>query len=242
MLFSTPMVQAIIAGNKTQTRRVLSTQPDDSCYYQLSIKDGILEIDYNAGDDNPKLKCPYGKPGDILWVREMLYQEGELGLKYVAGNEWIDNDTIPENHNAYRNYSHCNIPSIHMPKWASRIWLQIESTRIERLNDISEEDAIDEGIEPDPTGLSIDIVNGHEVEVMNYRNYSKTGYRYIKPIDSYRTLWDSINAKPTNKQPTTNNDWNSNPWVWVITFKVLSTTGRPESLPGVKPHSKTIVA
>ena len=187
ILFSTDMVRAILAGTKTQTRRV--------------VKGGAA---VKAGS-----RCPYGEVGDLLWVREMLYQEGELGLKYVAGNEWIDNDTIPENHNAYRNYAHCNIPSIHMPKWAARIWLQIEDFRIERLQDISEAGARAEGIEE--LGLySFPI----------YRDYLNTGidgYQY-EP-NSFRSLWTLINGR---------HSWDANPWVWVLTFNVISISGKPD--------------
>lgn len=156
----------------------------------------------------------YKPIGSILYVRETLRQHGELGLEYLANAEWIDEDIIPESHKPYRNYACCNIPSIYMPKWAARIWEEVVSVRVERLQDITEEDAIAEGIEPDVTGLSL-TEDGREV--MNYYNYAKEGYRYVPPIESYKSLWESINGPGS---------WDLNPWVWRIETKILST-GRP---------------
>jgi len=206
ILYSTPMVQAKLAGRKTVTRRILKEQPDNECYFEIQIGhcDGVFGvlIDYNQGDENPFVRCPYGGPGDILWAREAfqyvdIYPEPDIfGLYLYKAN----GDKGP-----FR-------PSIHMPKDAARIWEEVVSIRVERLHDITEEDAIKEGIIQDC-------------------DYGTTGYRnYLKPDEtvsdicakeSYQTLWESINGKGS---------WDINPWVWVIETKILSTTGRPANL------------
>ena len=125
ILFSAPMVRAILDGNKTQTRRVVKLKPD--------YMETFLRL------PNKVACCPYGQPGGRLWVRE-TFEDCESALHscvlYRAdggtpGTKWT--------------------PSIHMPRWASRITLEITGVRVERLQDISEEDAISEGT-PFPCG------------------------------------------------------------------------------------------
>src|SRR5690606_15238805 len=103
ILFSTPMVKAILDGNKTVTRRIIKVQPDADSYFEMKLQDGVLEIDYNQGDKNPKIECPYGKPGDILWVREnfqvldywqdsksiqVMYDGGATQICQLTDDEW----------------------------------------------------------------------------------------------------------------------------------------------------------
>jgi hypothetical protein len=170
ILFSTPMVQAILDGRKTMTRRVMKVQPEAFC----------------GGVMRPLLTtCPYGWIGDRLWVRE-TWQQGQrngsdLVLFYKASHEKEVDEDIKWK------------PSIFMPRWASRITLEITGVRVERLQEIKEKDAKAEG---SPT--------------LKGCQHTLKGYRYLL---SFERLWDSINGK---KYP-----WSSNPWVWVIKFKKL---------------------
>lgn len=214
ILYSTPMINAKLEGRKTQTRRIIKT-PRGACgFYVVKNKHtgevtSVLAHDENERTERPDgrewvIKCPYGAVGDVLYAREMIYQEGELGLKYVADNEPINNDIIPEDHRPYRNYAHCNIPSIHMPKYLARIWDRITDIRVERLQDISVEDCIAEGVRFDEDSgyffVGDDIMSGDAQEC-------------------YRLLWININGQES---------YDSNPFVWVLKTETLSTTGKPE--------------
>ena len=179
ILYSTEMVKAILAGKKTQTRRVMNPQP--------------LQADINAVPTNGWNSVipmnPYGMPGDMLWVREqfvawsLMWKLGQQKGFYYRAN-------FPSDYKASWKWK----PSIHMPKAAARIWLQITDIRIERLQEISEEDAIDEGV--------------------NLADSTK----WFKHTHVFQELWEKINGPES---------WNANPYVWVIQFKVLSTTGKP---------------
>jgi hypothetical protein len=219
ILFSTPMVQALLAGRKTQTRRIVKEKA-------VPVRDEIIDgkrMMKPAGwpllpESEYKEKfCNYGKPGDMLWVRETLFQNGELGLEYVADKEWISEDIIPDDYGPYGgDYAFRNIPNIHMPKWAARIWLQVEDVRVERLHDISEEDAIAEGCESRfhrCGGFGYYEAGG---ETQSCECLSWEGGRYYM---GFKDLWGEINGAES---------WDANPWVWVVTYKVLSTTGKPE--------------
>lgn len=259
ILMSTPMVQAILAGRKTQTRRLnglheVNQNPDRwyiahvGQYYTKTkgVKnakglDDLVEpsawvlFKKKNSEQTCIVKCPYGNAfeSNLLWVRE-TFSEKKGRLIYRA-NVCSKHD-LPDGFNWK--------PSIFMPKAAARVWLQLESIRVERLQQITEQDAIAEGIEPDPTGMEIKIVNGKEVEYINYKNYAPVTrlfkYKYIEPIPSYQSLWDSINKKPAtgNQQPAT--DWQSNPYVWVLTYKVLSTTGKPQPRPEEAIHKPLV--
>lgn len=232
ILYSTPMTQAKLAGRKTQTRRIMRVQLscDHSGYVEADWKDKPIqwsEIGLKHGKaycsccgngvelskDWSGLNCPYGKPGDILWARETLIQNGELGLEYFADREAIDESLIPIDYGPYGGtYSFRNIPNIHMPKWAARIWERITDIRVERLQDISEEDAIAEGIERTATIIDTEY----------YANYGDEDIgTSLHPIESYRTLWQSINGPDS---------WELSPWVWVIETETLSLNGRPKNL------------
>lgn len=211
LLFSTPMVQALLAGRKTQTRRIIKhkLQPvrDEVISSRRMVKPSgwpLMNI-----DEYTERFCPYGKPGDVLWVRETLYQNGELGLEYVADKECIDEAIIPNDHKPYRNYAFCNIPCIHMPKWAARIWLQVTDIRVERLQDITQEDAQAEGMTTAPHRCP-----GWKNSLHDFKDC------FICP---FKVLWNQING-------ANGHQWDKNEWVWVISFKGLSTTGKPSLL------------
>jgi hypothetical protein len=208
ILFSAPMVRAIRSGIKTQTRRVLKTEP---------IYDGRFaggwKLQGKAGREaalcSPMIAdlCPYGQPGDQLWVRETHAIVPRTAYAHSEGVQQTLRPDDPYEHDAaiYREgWTRSNSgfrwrPSIHMPRWASRITLEITSVRVERLQDISEADCIAEGIE----GTYLE-------EIQVWRDYQHEGKVFLSARHSYISLWESINGPGS---------WDANPWVWVVEFK-----------------------
>lgn len=204
IIFSTPMVQAIIEGRKTMTRRIVNTTMHgwDAQKMQFTIVENHKSETigcqaYFKDKENHfhlGIKCPYGQPGDVLWVRETWTEtqvRDEEGWFYVFkadGDDWA----APWK------------PSIHMPKAACRIFLEITSVRVERLLSISHKDAICEGVL-------------FEKICQFYFNYLTSKYLSKTAISSFASLWVSINGRDS---------WNSNPFVWVIEFKKVS---KPEN-------------
>jgi hypothetical protein len=201
ILFSGEMVRAILAGSKTQTRRIMKPQPDseptavESVALTKTNRNGIAspgkEV-FGAYGDDWFCKCPYGAPVDRLWVREtwaVVPRVTDDGTKHKAkgdgtGATWrADWNGNPSGFKWK--------PSIHMPRWASRITLEITDIGVERLNQISEADAEAEGYP------------GTEVEGKHVP-WSRTGW--------FESLWESINGLGS---------WEKNPWVWVVTFEVV---------------------
>jgi hypothetical protein len=193
ILFSTEMVQAILAGRKTQTRRVakISSQmaPKDIQY----LENALPRFQFKSGYMSWQIECPYGKVGDILWVRETLEQSVTGGALYRAGgkvgeplaeNEFVSWDDFSKSRKV--------IPSIHMPKDAARIWLRIKDVRVERLQDISGIDACYEGI---------NLTNIRSCSLFESWGAAKK---------MFSALWQSINGTES---------WSANPWVWVIEFE-----------------------
>lgn len=206
ILFSTDMVKAIMAGRKTMTRRVMKPQPI-SQDIEMTFEEDRPVMKYGETGKRIAPVPPYGWQGDLLWVKETW-----------ALNESWDHDSVDKPKHFYKASSLNNRkwrPSIYMPKDAARIWLKITNIDVERLQDIIHQDAVAEGIEPigkNCEGATI---------FRNYENppdYIATGE--LSPRLSFCSLWDSINDKPDK-------NWNANPWVWVVSFKVLSTTGKP---------------
>lgn len=201
ILFSTEMVQAILEGRKTQTRRVVKPQ----------FKEGYTPKIYKGNDERWHVESRKSRTelefidwnvlqkGTILWVRETwfstrsdnkeLLEIGYTGhIKYKA-----DNNYDPVKDCVGRSWK----PSIYMPKSAARIFLKITNVRVERLNNISEYDAICEGVE------LLKSTN-------KYRDYEDCHNHFNHARISFASLWNSINTKLT---------WRSNPWVWVIEFE-----------------------
>lgn len=246
ILFSGPMIRAILAGTKTQTRRIVKGPNADIVNdYELrglqDYPDGTTRAVFDHHTEEPfSVRCPYGKPGDRLWVKETwgLFDRTSFGgaegygVAWRAthpgledGVEWIDGpddwgypqapaspSLVPRD--TWR-------PSIHMPRWASRLTLEVTDRRVERLHDISEEDAIAEGVERP-------VVDGH---VLGWENYLWHGNRdapqkYRDAWEwqystygadrenaarlSFSSLWASINGPES---------WAANPWVWVVSFR-----------------------
>lgn len=191
ILFSGEMVQAILDGRKTQTRRVINPQ---------ALLDNKTRV-------NACYECPYGAPGDLLWVREtwraVELDNGNDGILYRADNHFksIENSQAAADLwcDAYADRKHGNKwrPSIFMPRWASRIALAVTDVQVERLQEISEEDAIAEGLQK-------------EVISVGYQNDSVT----LRARPKFVYLWDKINSDRGYS-------FESNPWVWVISFKVV---------------------
>jgi len=206
IIFSTEMVQAILNGSKTQTRRVVKPQPkhhyDNNCK-----KPGWFDTGGNrwackgcGGEIKPftggsKIRAPY-QPGDIVWVRETWLKNAPGGVtKY-----FYKADKHPEEVIGQMNaFGYKWRPSIHMPRKAARLFLRVKNVRVERLQDITEADAIAEGI--------------RQVDSRKWESSFRLGW-FDSPILAFKQLWDSINAKRGF-------GWEINPWVWVIDFEVM---------------------
>ena len=207
ILFSSSMVLAILEGRKTQTRRVVKPQP-----WRNSVGQWLWErrkgeqIPFNP-DLNEKLYprtklqhvCPYGVPGDALWVKETFQETAAMNICHKADSEVVYRATDPD----WEEYDGWKWrPSIFMPRKFSRITLEVKEVRVERLQDISEEDCLAEGC-PDELGSE----------------YCVDGMSSRKAW--YADLWDSINNQRGH-------GWESNPFAWVITFHAISDETRAE--------------
>lgn len=218
ILFSAPMIQALLDGRKSVTRRIVKPQPSDHHWrslknYELSarvmtgVECSFVRFRHNLSgmphltEDIETVRCSYGKPGDLLWCRETwavgtIYdgvspseinpggKPNWCGIRYAATDERL----------GLRDR-----PSIHMPRWASRVTLEIISVKVERLQDITEEDARAEGI---ADGGCLNCGNPEPC-------------RCAKPSPSPREgfirLWEEINGP---------NSWHLDPWVWALSFRV----------------------
>ena len=197
IIFSGPMVRALLDGSKTQTRRVMKPQLVygtvaglfNSWYLPSGQGGGTL---YPNGKEKILGTCPYGQPGDRLWVRESFCK--------IIGQSggWIETDYQATYTHGFRLGDSLGLkkrwtPSIHMPRAASRITLEITSVRVERLQDISEADALAEGVTDD--GSLVTDLAGND-----------RGGAFA----AFATLWEVINGVGS---------WDDNPWVWVVSFK-----------------------
>lgn len=209
MIFNAEMVRAILSGQKTQTRRIVKNVTSDNCMTLTKPsknRDGV----YTHVMDAPKHGLfPHGTVGDRIWVRETWqgplvdFERSDDLLrnpeKYEKPENCVyeaDGVPAPEFYDADDNLRCCWRPSIHMPIWASRILLEITNVRVERLNDISEQDAIAEGIE-----------RYNDDGIVYYGPYGKGDCR---PERAFSDLWKSIYGDES---------WEKNPWVWCISFK-----------------------
>ena len=225
ILFSAPMIRALLAGTKTQTRRAckLPASPDHLGQWEPFLFGGQGCRDSKGREISGRwtishtrtgavIGCPYGSAGERLWVRETI-RAHEITEAEAAANTWRIGDRLGERSsagldgvvyvadnafreiantreaserwmkvNAYRGLRGAVVPGIHMPRWACRIVLEITDVRVERLQDISEADALAEGVAAHPDG----------------------------PWHAYRSLWTLINGAGS---------WDANPWVWVVSFR-----------------------
>lgn len=223
MLFSGPMVRAILDGRKTQTRRVVKPQPVASqewaggAYFERRVASITQSTPERWGLPLIMQFCPYGQPGDRLWVRESCRGEeltsGTDGVRYRADDAFVPiQNTFAASENwlrlhTYRGHAESVegvwVPSIHMPRWASRITLEITGVRVERLQDISEEDAQAEG-----ALLAAETTESDERLRIECGYYPPSSYAH-----GFRLLWESINGEGS---------WAANPWVWVVEFRRLA--------------------
>ncbi|EIU1679820.1 TPA: hypothetical protein ACRN0B_001619 [Pseudomonas aeruginosa] len=217
ILFTGPMVRAILEGRKTVTRRVVKPQPD----FLGSMVDPNTPFKTLDAGLHARITCPYGEPGDRLWVREtwhvgkphdktapadilapllaegrgitVLYTAGGWQSVGPAGREepiYPDDQPLPD-------WAGKGRPSIHMPRWACRILLEITAVRVERLQDISEEQALAEGVRGEPC----DHARQACADIGCWGDTAKGAFGF---------LWESLNGEGS---------WAENPWVWVVEFK-----------------------
>jgi hypothetical protein len=183
------MVQAILAGRKTMTRRVVKF-PKDYAVDGLVYDNYPYGLKYNStimGGTVQRLE-PRWKVGDVLWVRER-WRKNEIPTGF-AYHFYADDDYRDKDAERWK-------PSIHMPRKACRLFLKVVDVRAERLHDIKEQDALKEGI--------IEIEKDEA-----YFDYMGYGGTYAGPIGSFYSLWQKINGKES---------LDANPWVWVIEFE-----------------------
>lgn len=239
ILFSAPMVRAILEDRKTVTRRAMKIQP--------VLKGNLWEV-YGAGwsdcikcvpampGHSLAIKCPFGQAGDRLWVRETWLPDPDAD--HEAWDDHTDTyvswsgcgsriDGVPS---ALRKPEHCIYregwagsdlvwrPSIHMPRWASRILLEITGVRVERLQDISEDQCVAEGIHP--------VLKTNEHSHQFWRDYHLSGDGsscVYSPRDSFKSLWCHVAGgsfpKGEAAYKASPHSWDADPWVWVIEFK-----------------------
>jgi hypothetical protein len=227
ILFKSEMVRAILEGRKTQTRRIMKPQPVWHRNFWMYDGEPFLSDDTMQSHLLHNVYGVKGSPygavyaddsADHLWVREtwadvrgMGFDEFPMGVSYRA-------DCANASLDVAKSYGVKWKPSIFMPRWASRITLEITDVRVERLQDITETDAIAEGIEAEKlSGFSgywknYEFTTSHprRGEEITDEKHRTVGYK--NPIASYASLWRSINGAES---------WDANPWVWVVEFKHL---------------------
>ncbi|CAB3730338.1 ASCH domain-containing protein [Paraburkholderia rhynchosiae] len=232
ILFSGAMVRALLDGSKTQTRRILKQASGPSLSVDCDDR-GLAELSWLHGDGPghevheriQRVPCPYGEPGDRLWVRESFWGCDAPGYGdqpcVVYDDEWHGKEyRAAEIRPWARKFG--RIPSIHMPRDCSRITLEITGVRVERLQDISEQDALAEGVEspdaerdehdwsicPQCGGTRLYDAIGPNLGVMPDTDCRKCDTHAKR----YRNSWDSLNA-------ARGYGWDTNPWVWIVEFK-----------------------
>lgn len=238
ILFSTPMVKAILEGRKTMTRRIIKSRHESGMFqvatakYEPNVRGyyhnrSVCAVDWDERTvDGGDILCPYGEVGDTIyvretWVRACLSEDGEGPVEgdkwrywYRADDEWTKHDWHNPNVDGPVDAPRWK-PSIHMPREAARIFLKITDIRVERLQDISEEDAKAEGLScitkdqgrtwkygiPDSDGLP-----GNDNTGWDWQSWS------VSPVEAFSLLWRKINGE---------NSWAENPWIWAITFEKI---------------------
>lgn len=204
ILFSAPMVRALLAGRKTQTRRLYKPRYPEP--YEF-VEDGVpFQVDEYG--DSHRRRDPFGEPGDRLWVKETWARRLDEDHKKVADmtDHWAWYWADPQTANTgCAGSAGKRRPSIFMPRWASRITLEVTGVRVERLHEISEDDALDEGV------VGLDVCGFKYGDERGCQHQRTTCARCI-----YALLWDSIHGF---------NAWNKNPRVWVVSFSRAQLAG-----------------
>lgn len=216
--FMPEMVRKVKSGQKTITRRIVRPQPKYALgwgkHSTYEYRNGFYALDMYNGNSNILAKCPYGQVGDKLWVKEtwkpkVAHSCGEYEcdcdtviVEYLADktSKRFYGGDIPESWRIPKTALKNNfVPSMFMPRWASRLLLEITDVRIERIQSISEEDALAEGCVQDPCDHARQTCE----DIGCYGPTAKGDFKY---------LWDTTYGKSS---------WNDNIWVWVIEFKVI---------------------
>jgi hypothetical protein len=230
ILFSSVMVRAILAGAKTQTRRVVKPQPQWGCVDDApQLGDGFLW--WPRGKKHERWNNPcgehdlarsmaespfaYAQPGDTLWVRETwqpIWSTDRAPSSMKSPEGWAIGYTATDGVQEYRDDEHglttrCK-PAIFMPRWASRITLEVTGVRVERLQDISGDDVIAEGIDGKPHMCGCEVCR--MTATLCPATETSLGLEYAD-------LWRSINGADS---------WDANPWVWVVEFRRVEAQER----------------
>lgn len=232
MIFNAEMVRAILDGRKTQTRRIMKVQPSEGFspmnmaletdyeahWYTPGIvdKDGYLQPAkhdvFGVASDEEGYTCPFGAVGDRIWVRETFatlepgsYEPVKPQQGYCQELRYAATDRLAKSGSDIRGYKW--IPSLHMPRWASRITLEITGVRVDRLQNISDEDAEAEGIDMEALFDAQDCYDC-------IADHNMTGRPTV--TGAFKHLWESIYGEE---------GWQANPWVWVITFQRVEGGG-----------------
>lgn len=191
ILFSGAMVKAILEGKKTQTRRVIKPQPA-SVWTEARMDNGVACFGAPWVKGIHVMNCPYGRPGDRLWVRETWGLSAAIPMGFQRSAIDAHGVSLDRGDLAYRadepSGRWCWRPSIHMPRWASRLTLEIADVRVERLQAITKADALAEGIHP-------------------------SDKPHVSERVMFQALWDTINGTRPGCA------WADDPWVWVVSFQ-----------------------
>jgi hypothetical protein len=191
IIFSAPMVRALLDGRKSQTRRVLKPQPD------LTDADRVRCVEWKGAIYSGNTRIPYA-PGDRLYVREAMHWTDNL--RFVADDAVVDFDRMPEGFTAGRPH----VSGMFMPRWASRITVTVTEVRVQRLQEISEADAGAEGIEQARSGRFYD-------PTVSRGTAAHLGGMHLSARSAYASLWNSLHGPDA---------WDANPWVVAVSFTV----------------------
>ncbi|MCY1047579.1 hypothetical protein OV208_40140 [Corallococcus sp. bb12-1] len=226
ILFSADMVRALLDGRKTVTRRLLKPQPapnaphDGGTVWEFRPDNGLHvpcgTVGHLTVAEKMGLRCPYGQPGERLWVKEAwrpcvahshgmdACDCGDVSITYRAdGAErfFADRD-VPNEWTMPRAAERGNVTPLFMPRWASRLTLEVGSVRVERLHDITEEDAQAEGVERHPESCGwLNYEPSPPFESVSY---------HLTARESFASLWRSLNGPES---------WDANPWCWRVEFR-----------------------
>lgn len=216
ILFSAPMVRALLDGRKTQTRRVVKlprnwvpnhdSRPDITSNGSLCVEPRGVAVTEDTEDTYDVLRCPYGAPGDRLWVKETWAAPPSCDtikpsdLDPLTPIRYASDGVVRGVSKRFVDKDGCiaigkGRPSIFMPRWASRITLEVTGVRVERLQAISEEDAMTEGV---------------DLKSEAWPDFPEAMPISLKPRYAFELLWESINGRDS---------WAANPWVWVVSFQ-----------------------
>ncbi len=225
------MILALLAGTKTQTRRIMKVQPQELKPGKWGYPAPRKFFDVEPGTfvycDDPRtasliaVQSPFGLVGDRLWVRETCRAEelrdGRSGIRYLADNHFVPIADDDENFTAWVKLYHygkrrgATVPPIHAPRWTSRLLLEKVAGRVEQLQSITEADAQAEGVDV------VLVPTRGTVPAKKYRNYQGRAYgegaNLNYAAESFRTLWATIHG---TSGP---GSWEANPWLWVEEFK-----------------------